>query len=63
MPISKPIVYPLELACPKCRVIVHFTENSPIPIGDIAVCPACKTPCISIDAANQMIIDEYRAKQ
>ncbi len=54
--------YPLQLACPKCRVAVWFTKERPVPYGDIAVCPACAEPLITPEEFNRRILEKHQAK-
>lgn len=62
-PKSQPPSYPLQLACPKCRVAVWFTKERPVPFGDIATCPSCGSPCVTPEECNRQILEEHQRRQ
>lgn len=58
MAFGEPLKFPLEVACPACRIIVTLNEGD-IPVNDIATCPACKTPLVTIEEAHRQILESH----
>ncbi len=60
--IPPPIKYPLELACPKCRLVFFFVDEKSLPWNELAMCMACDEPLMTREAANAQIFAQQRSR-